>query len=210
MNKKPIVISVVSLVVALIAVFIGFAAYDQVAAPALAGVYANQNVASGAGAGIDFGPLPVNVNWYGGKIGPKANTAFYHNVSGGPQYVDYAEISTDNIASSSFKIYGFSTTTAPRTLYDFVAPAQGATTTLLINGFTFATTTTATTTTSDDSKGGGGSFSGSTAFVPNNGYFIFQLQSLGIACVSQPNGTCDSATSTNRGFNLQWRVQVHN
>lgn len=190
-------------VVLVVGLLLGYFGFHQ--ASPLVGGGDVRNVGEFAPNGIGFGNLPVTWSSEGGKILAKSNTAFWKNVTGKTQYVDYVEVSTDNFASSSMKIYAFSTSTAVRTLYDFVAPAQQATTTLLINAFTIATSSQATTTTNIDKA-----FSGKTAIVPNNSLIVIQMQTAnGAVCASSGSGICESATSTNRGFNLQWRIRFH-
>lgn len=157
--------------------------------------------------GAEFGTLPVTVNYAGGKISAKTNVAFWKNTTATTQYVDYAAVATDGTASSTFRIYAYATSTAPRTLYDFVAPAQANanSTQLLINNFLFATTSAATTTTNFDKA-----LAGKTVAVPVGSYVIIQMLNQDTGCASQGSGVCETATSSRRGFNLQWRLRFHN
>lgn len=215
MNNKSIV-SWVGLVVGLVSLVLAVGALNKAPAAgqsqSLGGVYNNNNVAPGFAAGADFGPLPVTINWAGGKIGPGQNFAYWRNTTGVTQYVDYAEVSTDGGSAAAYKIYAYATTTATTnpvltsTIFNYSlngnAVTQAASTTLLIAGFQFATSSAATTTSSDDSKGGvggAGPQAGGTAAIPNNGYFIILLNQFG--------GT--TATSSVRGFNLPWRIHYH-
>ncbi len=205
------VLIAVSLVVGLIAIALAWTAYvSQSTQQPLGGTYANNSVASGAGGGIDFGALPVNYNWVGGKIIAKSNSAFYKNVSGQTEYFENVEVSTDGTASSTYKVYAYATTSAPRTIYDFSAPVQNANTLIWINGFAIATSSVATTTSSDDTKGtGAGPAAGSVIQVPNNSYLDIVLVQNTTGC-NGATSVCETATSTARGFNLQWRAVYHN
>ncbi len=216
MNKTFKVLCVVALVVGLVALVAALSGRSSSSgadqSQSLGGVYANNISSSGAGAGIDFGPSAVNVNYQGGLIGAKTNTAWYRNVSGVIQYAENVEVSTNGYASSSYTFYAYATSTAPtaQALYDFTAPANQASTTLLIKGFSIATSSAATTTSSDDTIGGAGPFAGSVAQLPPNWYlYVKMVAKNGLSCASS-GGLCESATSTARGFNIPWRAMVHN
>lgn len=141
-------------------------------------------------------------NWGGGKIEAKTNTATWRGVPGQTAYVDYVETSTDGTASSSYKIYAVATTSAIRTLYDFVAPTstEGK---MAINNFVIATSSIATTTTAFDKAP-----AGKTIRVPDGYQLNFYLVNADSGCAAQA-GFCEAATSSNRGFNVQWRVHYH-
>lgn len=157
------------------------------------------NTANQYVAGTCLGSLPVCENWAGGKIEAKSNQASWRNTTGGVVYVDLAELATDGTASSSFKLY-VGTSTAATIASDFTAPFAS-----LINGVILATSTIATTTTNYDVA----AQTPHSIRVADGVYVNFQLQekdsnACGVA------GTCETATSSNRGFNLQWRLQYHN
>lgn len=200
---KKILIGLGALVVVVLLVLVGInhtSAPTQVVDQSLGGDV--RNPGDNSPNGIQLGNLPVTVNYDGGKIQPKTNTAFWKNTTGKTQYVDYVEVSTDNTASSTFAVYAYATSTAPRTLYDFVAPVNNATTLLSINQFIIATTSAATTTTNIDKA-----FSGKTVRVSANSYLDVSLvQTFGSACTGS---ICETATSSNRGFNVQWRIRYH-
>lgn len=157
--------------------------------------------------GVSFGkPQSIDVNWAADKIPAKSNFAFWKNTTGQKVWVDYAEISTDGTASSTYKIFGFATSTAYNAaLYDFTAPAMNATTWIAISSFQFATSSAATTTTNIDRAA-----AGKTVPVANGSYFIFNLMNVDSGCASQSSGVCETATSSKRGFNLPWRIRYHN
>ena len=194
-------VAVVALVVGILALLTPASAPQQPAGggQSLGGTYDVQNVAPQMTGGIDFGMLPVHVNWQGDKIGPKQNQASWRNTSGQTVYLDYAEVSTDGTASSSYKFYVYASSTKVSTAYDFTAPGSAGK--VAINGFTIATSSAATTTTNVANG------AGQTVQVPNGSYVNIVMQSVnGSGC----NGTtCETATSTNRGFNLQWRIRYH-
>lgn len=202
MKTKGYVVAWVALVVGLLAlgtvVLAGLSGGSK--SDTLGGVYNVNNSNPTFTNGIDMGTYPVTVNWDGNKIGSKQYQASWKNTTGQTQYITYAEVSTDGTASTSFKVYAFSTTTAPASIAYNVTPL----TNVLINGFVIATSSAATTTTSDDTKGtGSGPLAGSTIQVPTGSYFIVSLQANAAA-------NFETATSTKRGFNLPWRIEYHN
>lgn len=134
-------------------------------------------------------------NMAGGTIGAGRNQASFRNTYGKPIYVYLADVSTTGTASSSFTLYVATSSTA--TIADnFTAPFSS-----IINGFLLATSSVATTTSNYDTP------KNSRVVKVNSGqYVVFQLQST-FDCVS--NGLCETATSTNRGFNLVWRAKFH-
>lgn len=154
--------------------------------------------------GAEFGLLPVAVNWAGGIIPAGQNNVSWVNNTGEVQYVDYVEMSPNNTASSTFKLFAYSTTTAYSVLYDITAtPANNSTTKIVINGFNYATSSTATTTSNMDLT-----TAGKTLRVADGARIQFLLRGVDLGCVSQ-GGFCETATSTNRGFNIPWRVRYH-
>lgn len=142
-------------------------------------------------------------DWAGGKIIAQRNQAYWKNTTGMTQYVDLADVSTDGNASSTFKIYAVSTSSPLANIYDFTAPA--ATTSNLINGFSFATSSAATTTSNMES-----SFAGRVVRVPAGSEVNIYLQSNDGGLCNPKASKCETATSTNRGFNLFWRLHYHN
>ncbi len=154
--------------------------------------------------GVGFGDPAVTVNWAAGKIGPGVNNAAWINQTGKVQYVDYVEASPDNTASSTFKVFAYSTSTAYSLVYDFTGtPANNTTTKLVINGFLMGTSTTATSTSNMDL-----SVTGKTLRVPDGSRVQFLLRGVDTGCASQ-GGFCEAATSTNRGFNVPVRIRYH-
>lgn len=142
-------------------------------------------------------------DWAGDKIYAKTNQAYWKNTTGKTQYVDQLDVSTDGVASSTFNIWAVATSSALANAYDFTAPL--ATSTTLINNFSFSTTSVATTTSSLDKAP-----TGRVIAVPDGSQVNIYLRSAdGPTC--NPQGVkCETATSTNRGFNLFWRLHYHN
>ncbi len=188
----------------MVALVVGLCALGQHQAPApqshSTGAVVN-NSGSQFTNGASFGPTGINTNWAGDKIYAKTNQASWLNNTGMTQYVDLLDVSTDGTASSTFKIFAVATTSALTTLYDFTAPAGGL---LAINGFSFSTSTTATTTSSIDKA-----IAGHVIRVPDGSRINIYLQAVDNR-LCPATGLCETATSTNRGFNLFWRLHYHN
>lgn len=189
-------LSVVALVIGLVALVSGFFGHKTQAPVSDLG-------ASGSGTTYSYQDKYVNGLFLGndyvdftksGTIPAGQNEAYYTNRSGRRQYISLASIDTNGTASSSFKFYVGTTTST--TINDFTAPYSS-----LINGFTIATSTVATTTSSIESH-----LSGSAVIPVADGVTVFvQIQAAnGAVCASSGSGICESATSTNRGFNPKW------
>lgn len=154
----------------------------------------------------------IGENWASGQIGKGANQASFRNTTGGPIIIDLTEVqsvattSTAQYitASSTYKIY-VATSTASTIASDFVAPPYAT----VIAGYKIATTTgatqgAATTTTQFDSRSGT-----SVSFVlADRAYLNFQIQAADNYTCAQA-GQCATATSSQRGFNLNWKVHYH-
>lgn len=141
-------------------------------------------------------------DWEGGKIAAKSNQAYWKNTTGQTQYVDLIDVSTNGTASSTFNIYAIATSSALVPLYDFTTPA--ATSSNLINNFSFATSSTATTTSNLDKA-----FAGKVVQVLDGSQVNIYVRASDGVC--NPQATkCETATSTNRGFDLFWRLHYHN
>lgn len=188
--------------ISIVALVVGLLSYSHSSVPSVPKVgdvvnNSNYNFTQG----VNLGNRPVNFNVDGNKIPAKSSNAFWRNTTGMTQYVT-AEISTDGQAQSTYNIYAVATSSAPRTLYDFIAPL--ATSTTLINNFALATSSIATTTSSYQKA-----FAGPVVQVPDGWYVNFYLRS-GSACIVDLASGCFTATSTSRGFNLNWRIFSHN
>lgn len=143
------------------------------------------------------------------KVLPAGSTSvpLYTNRTGQDVFVEYgsADVITGETASSTFKAYVFATSsssTAVPAWADFGTLAEGKR--ALINGVTLATSTTATTTSSTyaaQANLGNGSIlvpDGSTVF----GYI---QQTFATKCTGS---LCETATSTNRGFNPKFKIRL--
>lgn len=216
MNNSFKIVSVVSLVVGLIALVTAAVGHNQSAAPVPAdqnagGVYNVNNVAPTFTDGIDLGNQAVRLSWEGGTIGSKLTSSFWRNTKSATATVDYVEMRTSGIASSTFKLWAFATSTLAsetmafknnNTFTNINAAALGS---LLINGKQIATTSAATTTSSDDN---GVPQAGSSYMVPPGGYLDFLIT----GCTAGYQGgtaNCDTASSSNRGFNVNWVIEYH-
>ncbi len=192
----------------MVALVVGLCALGQRQAPApqplSTGAVVNNSgsqFTNGASFGNGQGGVGVSVNWAGDKIYPKSNQASWYNNTGMTQYVDLTEVSTDGTASSTFKLYAIATSSALNVIYDFFTPTGGL---MAIDGFSFATSTTATTTSSIEKAR-----NGKVIRVPDGWRINFYLQAVdNRTCPT--TGLCETATSTNRGFNMFWRLRYHN
>ena len=198
MKSKTSIVSWVALVVGLVAlIIVGIAALSSGSQPAQLGGAYGVNIANPTFvAGADFGNYPVNYNWAAGKIGPKTNQAYWKNTSGATAYISSFLMATDGTASSSYTFYAYASTSPVSNLYNFTAPTGNGTINL-ITPFTIATSSAATTTPLANQ-----------IRVPANSYvnLLFQATN-GTGC----NGTtCETATSSNRGFNVPWRLEFNN
>lgn len=111
-------------------------------------------------------------------------------------YVDLARITTSGTASSTMKVYT-ATSTSATIASDFNAPFG-----TLINGFNLATSSLATTTGSTDYRRTGFGI----IAVPVGQCVVTQIQAAAASCPTT-GGSCESATSTSRGFALDWMLE---
>jgi hypothetical protein len=203
MNKKILGI-LGGLVVALIAVLVVLSGHSTPAPAPVGGDVRNPGDSSPQG--IQLGDLPVTVNWASGKIAAKSNTATWINTTGKVAYVDLLNLSTDGTASTTYTFYAYATTTAVRTLYDFVPPAEvtsaAGLTRMLINGTILGTSTIATSTSNFD----GSTFPRVIRVPAGSRVNILLTQRYTTPCTGVQ---CETATSSNRGFNIQWRLRYH-
>jgi hypothetical protein len=145
--------------------------------------------------GVGIGPGYVMFS-RSGTIALGSNQASWRNTTGRTVYVDLAFLATSGVASSSYKFY-VATSTSATISSDFTAPYSS-----LVNGFTIATSSVATTTSSIESH-----LSGSAVVPVASGQYVnIQVQAAnGAVC----NGViCETATSTNRGFTVAWYLRA--
>lgn len=217
MNKKIYIFSGLTAFVVALVVGLGFiAALSQSPTPvsdpqsvgALSGPVVN--TPNNFTAGLSTGSNNVEFT-FGGTIPTGSNRVVWTNKTGRIVYVPEIDVSTIGttsnqslypfFASSTENVYAFATTSTSASAlltYDFTAPVNNASTTLLINKFIIATSTSATTTSSMNLTGQGDT----VADVPPGGSIVIQL-STAVGCLTTA-GVCESATSTSRGFNIKY------
>lgn len=141
------------------------------------------------------------------QVAAGTSTAFWRNMSGETQFV-LSRIVTSGTASTSYRHY-VGTTTAP------VFPTGNYTVPLYsssITGFVVATSTTATSTSSYGPYGG---LLVSDRWIPVKtgeyvGYGLFNASGVALAPLATCNGaTCETSTSTNRGFNVTVILEMY-
>ncbi len=133
----------------------------------------------------------VFVNWVAGTIGAGQNQAYWKNTTGGPVVVDLAEAQmTATATSGDSYLLSVSTSTAA-TISNSATPYAS-----LIDSKAIATSSPAYVVNSIVQSGNGLG----EIILPFNQYVVFLLRS--------KNGTV-AATSTSRGFNLNYRLRYH-
>lgn len=155
--------------------------------------------------GVMFGGNLVN-RWVTGTLGAGQNQGNWRNTTGRVVYADLGEFSTVGTsstaltatASSSFEFF-FATSTTATLASDYTNPFGN-----LLNGSVIATSSPATTTSSLDFARLGYK----VIPIQSNEYLIFTMQQLSASGCSI-GGACEPATSTNRGFNVDWRARLH-
>jgi hypothetical protein len=194
---------IVSAVTAIVVLVVGLAVIGSVAnAPVSTGLETGsvngpiQNSVWNFQKGASFGSNKYAQFSQSGIIAAGANQASWQNRTGRTIYINRHDVSTTGTASSTYALYVYASTSPARTIYDFVAPASANR--MLINNFALATSSAATTTSSLDKA-----LAGKVVQVPDGSYVDIQLSSAAPGCPSVA-GVCESATSTNRGFNLEW------
>jgi|CXWL01.1.fsa_nt_gi hypothetical protein len=160
--------------------------------------------------GIKAGDL--NMKWASAKLPPQATSVqVYCNRTGQDVLSDFgsAVVLTGETASSTTKFSIFATTsTSIATWVDFGTLAEGKR--ALIQALGIATSTTASTTNSVyaavQGKGNG------AILIPTGScvYGVLQQDTTACSIAGAANGAaCETATSTNRGFNPIFNVRVH-
>ena len=137
----------------------------------------------------------------------------YRNQTGHDVYVTFADVSipTGSTASSTLAASVVATSSAsfPNT-HDLTLPSLANQKDYLIRGVNFATSSTATTTSSLYAVAANLATGHGTILVPDGWYVIGYLQ-MQTAFTNHPcdaAGLCESATSTNRGYNPVFRVKL--
>lgn len=136
--------------------------------------------------------------WYSGTIPASDNQEFWYNNTGKTVYVDLAEMITTGTASSTYDFF-VGTTTSASLSSDFTDPFS-----TLIHDFNLATSTTIRAINSIKDAGTNGR---SVIPVAAGEYVFFTFQqTFDNACTGS---VCETATSTNRGFNVNWNLRIH-
>lgn len=170
-----------------------------------------QELTNGVTLGNFSSTAGAQVEWFSGTLDPQANEeVIFRNTLGKDVYVDYAEINviTGETASSTTKIFAFATTSSSiATWADFGTLAEGKR--AIIHGVAIATSTTATTTSSVYAASAG--LGNGAVLVPNDSYFHIFLQqdTAGCSIAGAAAGACETATSSSRGFDPQFKVRIH-
>lgn len=159
---------------------------------------------------VDFNG--VSELWKTVAIGAGTSTAYYKNTTPGRVTVDFLAMQSTGTASSSYKIYAFATTTTnPPTQHLYTNPTATWNRSLLA-GILIATSTAATSTNSVKLANYTNTNSAGTIDLEvGESLQFFLLNSSGVANVPLPtcNGdSCEAATSTNRGFNLNFQLHL--
>lgn len=150
----------------------------------------------------------VDQKWVQSKIEPGVDeVALYTNRTGQDVYADFgtADIITGETASTTFKVSIFATTsssTAVPTWANFGTLAEGKR--ALIGGVILATSTTATSTNSTLAAVSGIG-AGSVVIPDGSTLFGYMQQTYANQCTGS---VCETATSTNRGFNPKFKVRL--
>lgn len=152
-----------------------------------------QNFTDGAKLGTQ------NTRWYSGTIAAGANQGFWLNNTGVTVYADLAEMITTGTASTSYDFF-IGTTTAATLSSDFTDPFSG-----LVDDKVVATSTNALPV-ANSIKDAGTNGRGVVA-VPVGAYVFFTFQQTFAGNCT--GSLCETATSTNRGFDVNWNLRVH-
>ena len=191
-NFLKVLLTVVVAVIASVVTIVSFTPDQLGAVRQEADVYTN-----GAQLGDEI------IAWKSGKIGVGSNQVTYCPKNGRKTYFDRAEVSLaansagTQTASSTFLLYVATSTYAGST-DNFGTPAMSY---FLVNGALIATSTNKLTLSSTSTDAGIG-----TLWTDDGQCVTVQMQST-FDCVA--NGLCEMATSTNRGFDLLYKLRFH-
>ena len=160
--------------------------------------------------GIKAGDLTTK--WVGGALPVRSDEmVVYTNRTGRDVYADFASVDviTGETASSTYKISLFATTTTSiASSMDFGTLAEGKR--ALIQSLAIATSTTASSTSSVYAAARGASSGNGSVVIPDGSSLLMYLQqdttAGSITCAR--NGACETATSSNRGFNPRVKVRL--
>lgn len=141
-----------------------------------------------------------NENWIPThSIGAGDNNDCWQNTTGRTVYADLATFTTDGTASTTFTIDIATSTTCA--ISDYTSPFSE-----LIDSYQLSTSTVAKTINSIKNGGTNGT---NVVAVPDDTYVSVLISAGEPAQVGAPTcdgSVCETATSTNRGFNAKWRL----
>lgn len=160
--------------------------------------------------GIKAGDLTTK--WVGATLPARSDDmVIYTNRTGRDVYADFGSVDvvTGETASSTYKISLFATTTTSvASSMDFSSLAEGKR--ALIQSLAIATSTTASSTSSVYAAARGASSGNGSIVIPDGSSLMVYLQqdttAGSITCAR--NGACETATSSNRGFNPRVKVRL--
>lgn len=145
-----------------------------------------------------------------GSIPAGQNQAYWTNDLGRTAYIDYGEADIIGLASSSMRISAFATTTTSvAASMSYTAPIAttslnlGAST-LLIDNVQIPTSTPYFMVNTDINAGS--QASGTVAVLPGATVMFLLRQDRATVCTGS---LCETSTSTNRGFNVNWFISGH-
>lgn len=201
---KNLVITVV------IAALVGFGAAAisiHSSSPTLGTGATNTNIDAYAN-GLQVGN--VVTRYVGGQIPAQQNQGSYCNKTGRTAWVDLVLASTDGTASSTYHIIVGTSTAA--TITDFATPSFNNESLI---AFPLATSSTATTTSNEIGSGGAVISKQVQATTIADGQCLNIALEQGNVATAAPSagcassgGVCESATSTKRGFNINWVARI--
>lgn len=146
--------------------------------------------------GVGFGKTGYLMFDTNGTIGAGSNQASWRNTLGRTVYIDLAYLRTSGTASTTFR-FGIATSTAA-TVNNYTAPFAS-----LINNYRIATSSAATTTSSLARSMG-------EPLIPvASGEYVNIYFQQGYGQTNCTGAVCETATSTNRGFNVDWYLRGH-
>ncbi len=165
------------------------------------GISLDQSSGSGSSGTVEFTKS--------GTIGPGQNQGVWTNKTGRTVYIDYGDIALtgSGFASSSMRVSGVATTSSSLpTSMAYTAPVQTASSTLLVDNRPIATSSPGRLLVINSDTNQGANATGTVAVLDGSS-FIWQLrQDSAVVCTGS---VCEQATSTNRGFNLDWYIHGH-
>lgn len=206
-NKKNVIIAAV---VALVVSLLGSAGFVQTIDTVPVSSFNGEQVDLGAiqgtvmespyifknGAGMGGNHLTFTAD---GKIEARSNQAFWRNTTGRTVFVDLAEMVTTGVASTTFQFF-IGTTTSASITDNFTNPYAS-----LVDAYSLATSSPAWRSVNSIKDPGTNGRGVIPVLSGEYVYFTFQQDNAN-ACTG---AICETATSTNRGFNVDWYLRGH-